>query len=415
MLGGCPTCVGEGRLGILSPVYAYDAADAEAVLGSRCRSMLDYHRLLPLSDASSTVSLGEGGTPLINLPAIAATVGATSVWAKCEGANPTHSWKDRTNSIAISVGKYFAFDKVVCTSTGNHGVSMAAYAARAGMHGLVLLSEGAPANIRSLIQSYGSNCVTFAGSVLELMTTLWRDDGWYIAQRNAPGMNGRPFGNPFGVEGYKTIAYEIYHQLGGKVPDRVYVPTSGGDGIWGIYKGFYELELLGLANHIPKVIACQSAAAAPLVSAIQHGLLHVEPIETQPTIALSLLDPQSGDLALLAVNRSLGTAIAVTDEEILDAIEEMARLGLSVEPASAAPLAALAKQARGGTDLQRQSVVLIASGSGERWPATYTRIAGRLPETSASVSDLRTMLQQPMSDSRRQLRAYSASMKPGVR
>jgi threonine synthase len=206
-------------------------------------------------------------------------------------------------------------------------------------------------------------------------------------------MGGRPFGNPFGVEGYKTIAYEIYHQMGRKMPDRVYVPTSGGDGIWGVYKGFHELQLLGLADHLPKVIACQAAAAAPLVVAVQGRLRHIEPIETQPTIALSLLDPQSGDLALHAVNRSAGNAIAVTDEEILDAIEDMWRLGLSVEPASAAPLAGLMKEARGGLDLNGQSVVLIASGSGERWPATFTRTAGRLPEPITSLADLRPLIQ----------------------
>jgi threonine synthase len=270
---------------------------------------------------------------------------------------------------------------------------MAAYAARAPMRGLVLLTEGAPASFRSQIQSYGSKSVTVAGSVLEVITTLWRDHGWYVAQRNAPGMNGRPFGNPFGMEGYKTIAYEIYHQMGRRVPDRVYVPTSGGDGVWGVYKGFHELQLLGLADHIPKVIACQSAAAAPLVWAIQRGLPHIEPIETQPTIALSLLDPQSGDLALHAVNRSHGTAIAVTDEEILDAIDEMSGLGLSVEPASAASLAGLVKHTRGGLDSHGQSIVLIASGSGERWPATFTRIAARLPETITPLSDLRALVQ----------------------
>jgi threonine synthase len=388
MLGGCPRCVGAGKPGILDPVYRYDAADSAALRQAVVGSLWNYHQLLPLPDPGNIVTLGEGGTPLVSLPTLADELGADEVWAKCESNGPTHTWKDRTNSVSIALGRYFGFGAAVCTSSGNHGVALAAFAARAGMKSLVLLSPGAPENITAVLRGYGAIGATVTGNALEIMTRLWQEHGWYISQRNAPGMDGRPFGNPFGMEGYKTISYEIYRQLGGRVPDKVYVPMAGGDGGWGIYKGFHELDRLGLTDRVPEMIACQASVAAPLVNALAKGLTHVEPVATSPTIALSILDSQSGDHALLAVLRSGGTAVGISDDEMLDAIASTSQLGLCIEASSASTLAAARQQVRNGAELHGKTIVLIASGAGERWPATFTTVDAGASRPVGRVEDL---------------------------
>ncbi|HYM70299.1 MAG TPA: pyridoxal-phosphate dependent enzyme, partial [bacterium] len=341
MLEGCPDCQAAGRLAILDPVYAYDDADRAAVLAAGAGRVWDYHRLLPIPSDSSVVTLGEGGTPLLPLPRARTETHAAEVWVKYEGVNPTHSFKDRANAVAVSAAVHFEFGKVMCSSTGNHGVALAAYAARAGVRGLVLLPPGAPAAAVQEIRFFGAEVVTVGGEIVPLMTELWRRHRWYISQRNAPGVGGRPFGNPFGMEGYKTIAYEIFHQLGGRAPDKVLLPVGGGDGAWGIYKGFDELRRLGLSTGIPQLIVCQSTAGAPLVEAWRRGLTRVEPVETHPTIAFSIVDRQSGDHALEAIRRSGGRAVAVDDAALRGAEELLGRSGICVEPSSAASLAGL--------------------------------------------------------------------------
>jgi threonine synthase len=291
MLEGCPDCRAAGRIAMLDPMYALEAAE-DGVLPATQGRLWDYHPLLPLPDAAAEVTLGEGGTPLLPLPDVASETGAAHVWMKYEAVNPTHSFKDRANAVAVSMARHFGLGKVMCTSTGNHGVALAAYAASAGLRCLVLLPPGAPPAAAAEIRFFGAEAVTVDGDVVPLMTRLWRDHGWYISQRNAPGVSGRPFGNPFGMEGYKTISYEIFQQLGGRVPDQVFMPVGGGDGAWGIYKGFDELRRLGLTSSVPQVVVCQSAAGAPLVNAYRNHLTQVATVQASSTIAFSIVDRQ---------------------------------------------------------------------------------------------------------------------------
>ncbi len=356
LLGGCPDCGGA-----LDVTYAFDPDDR----------LQDLRRHLPVS--GELVSLGEGGTPLLEL--------AAGLHVKDESRNPTHSFKARNNAVAVSMARQFGMEKVVCTSTGNHGVALAAYAARAGMRCLVLLPGEAPAGVAAELRHYGAHAVRVAGGdVLGLMTRLWRDHGWYISQRNTPGVPGRPFGNPFGVEGYKAVAFEIFRQLGGQVPDAVFVPVGGGDGLYGVWKGFVEIRAVGLAERVPRMVACQSAAGAPLVEAWARGARAQAPVPSGPTVALSIVDRLSGDHALRAVHESGGAAVAVTDAEILAAGAELGRFGLCLEPSSAATLAAYRKVPAAGT------AVLVGTGTGLRWPATLP--GGDVPEVAAEIAAL---------------------------
>lgn len=393
MLGGCPACQEAGRVAILDPFYAYEDVDGGAFLAHRHARLWDYHRLLPLPDAAARVSLGEGGTPLLSLPGVAAEVGAAAVWLKYEAVNPTHSWKDRANAVAVALACHFGYDRVFCNSTGNHGVALAAYAARAGLRCLVLLPPGAPESAVREIRYFGGAVVTVAdGDMLPLMTALWRDDGWYISQRNAPGVGGRPFGNPLGMEGYKTIAYEIVGQLGGAAPDRVLLPVGGGDGAWGVYKGFAEARRLGVTGRIPAVIACQSAAGAPLARAWRENLALVAPVATGQTVGFSIVERQTGDHALAAIRRSGGSAVAVDDADLRAAGDTLRQAGVCVEPSSAASLAGLRALVAAGVDVHGEVLVLLGTGTGLRWPATFDGIDGVAPAIAGSIAALRRAL-----------------------
>jgi threonine synthase len=386
MLEGCPDCLAAARPAALNPVYAYDQQDRRALAAGVGR-LWTYHRLLPVTREDAVVTLREGGTPLLPLPRLRDETGAKEVWLKYEAVNPTHSFKDRANAVAVSAAVQFEFGKMLCSSSGNHGVALAAYAARAGARGLVLLPPIAPPSAEREIRFFGAEAVTIARDVLPLMTELWRRHRWYISQRNAPG-GGRPFGNPFGMEGYKTIAYEIFHQLGGRAPDKVCVPVGGGDSAWGIYKGFEELHRLGLASRVPQLIACQSTAGAPLVRAWRERLDRVEAVPTSPTIAFSIVDRLSGDHALAAIRRSGGRAVAVDDPALREAEALLGRAGICVEPSSAASLAGLRALAREDGDLASETVCLVGTGAGLRWPATFDRTVGAAPEAAASLEAL---------------------------
>jgi threonine synthase len=389
MLGGCPDCVAAGRIGILDPVYSPAAEPSAAFAQSRPGSMWDYHTVLPVPDPEAVTSLGEGASPLLPLSVQRDDQRARRWWIKYEAVNPTHSYKDRTNTVAVSAARFFGCDKVLCTSTGNHAVALAAYAARAGLRCLILVPPEAPPLSLQEMQFYGAEVVTIAdGNIIPLMRQLVADHGWYVSQRNAPGVGGRPFGNPYGMEGYKTIAYEVFHQLGGRAPDKVFLPVGGGDAAWGIYKGFRELRDAGLASRLPEMVACQSSAGAPLAHAYREQLDQVAPVETAATIAYSIVERQTGDHALWAIRRSGGRALAVDDAALRRAEGIFARAGICVEPSSAASLAgALQMEADGGLDAD-ELAVLIATGAGLRWPATFGTDVKRPPVVAGTIDAL---------------------------
>ena len=382
MLTGCDSCRRAGRPAILDPTYDYAAID-KAVFLQRQDSLWAYHQLLPVPNSSAVTTLGEGQSPLLPMRALAERTGASRVWLKYEAVNPTHSFKDRANSVAVSVARQFGFEKVVCTSTGNHGVALCAYAARAGLRSLVLVPPGAPAAAIAEMRFFGATVITVTdGEIIPMLDSLVVDHGWYPSQRNAPGVGGRAFGNPFGMEGYKTLAYEVFQQLDQRTPDWLFVPIGGGDGGWGFTKGFEELRTIGLATSIPRLAACQSDAGAPLVHAMDEHLSQVARVPTRSTIAFSIVDPQTGDHALKAIRQTDGMAVAVTDDEIRAAEETLGQDGVCVEPASAASVAGLLRAATEDAErFRNQEIVLVGTGAGTRWPSTFVE-----NQASAQVS-----------------------------
>jgi threonine synthase len=194
------------------------------------------------------------------------------------------------------------------------------------------------------------------------------------------------------MEGYKTIAYEIYDQLGKTVPDKVLMPVGGGDGAWGMYKGFAELHSLGLAPRVPQIIACQSAAGAPLERAWREQLPKVEPVDTTKTIAYSIVERQSGDHALLAIRRSGGRVVAVDDGALRAGEDTLRHIGICVEPSSAASLAGVRALAAAGEIAPSEVVILIGTGTGLRWPATFDDVGSPPPAVPGNLAALRQVI-----------------------
>jgi threonine synthase len=193
---------------------------------------------------------------------------------------------------------------------------------------------------------------------------LVRERGWYPST----GMTPEPVGTPYGVEGYKTIAYEVFFQLGGRFPARMVVPTSGGDAIYGPWKGFRELRALGAPGALPRMVAAQAAGCDPIVRGWRAGAAAV-PVHPDPrTIAVSIADETGGPASLRAIAESGGGAEAVSEEAILDAMRRLAGQGIAVEPSSAASVAAaLGLAARGELDLD-EDIVCVLTGAGAKWP-----------------------------------------------
>ena len=362
LVEGCPACGAQ-----LEVTYDHGNFAKESWADPGCPGIWRFHDLLPLASAEHIVSLGEGGSPLVLLPNVGVT--GAKVWAKLEGHNPTGSFKDRLNSVVASTAALFGKPPLVASSTGNHGVSLAAYGARLGSSTAVLLDSGASELTLNEIRYFGATPFVAGGTIdtLGLMAKLWRDHDWLPSIRNFPRPPERRVANPFGIEGYKTIAYEIVEDLGGRAPESVFVPAGGGDGISGIWRGFVDLYKTDQIADLPRLYACQAAAACSLVAAYETEAREVATVEAGPSIALSIIDGRSGDHGLRAVRDSGGAAIAISDEEIREAIEIGSRNGIFMDPASAASIAGYLKFSAAAQSPPSTAVCVITA-SGYRWP-----------------------------------------------
>lgn len=360
----CPDCLQNGSTYALEAQYDYDAMTPEA--GKRLvqpqRSMWGYRELLPVEEGAEPVTLGEGMTPLSPLQALR-RIGYASVWYKNESVNPTWSHKDRFNSVAMTQARELGFAGTTCSSTGNHGLSGAAYAARAGLKSVIFFPPETPKVMVDLASHYGAMAVITQWHSREEMVKHLCRQGWY------PGtsLKNNPLTSPFGVEGYKTIAYEIVADLG-RVPDLMLVPVAGGNALYGIFKGFRELARLGLTEKVPKMIACQAAGANALQRSFEAGRTEVGVQPRAFSLATSTREETSGDNALHALYASGGSAVSVSDLAIQEAMTLVAREGFCVEAASAIPIACLLKLIREGAADPAQTIVCLLTSGGVKSP-----------------------------------------------
>lgn len=364
----CPAC-GES-LTLLPPL----GADATTWTGEG-EGIWRYRRLLPISPAGEPVSLGEGATPLIR----ARHLGGAGLLFKNETVNPTGSFKDRPVAVATTVAVEFGLAGLICASTGNTAVSVAAYAARAGLPAICVVPHTAPAAKLAQIVATGGRVVRVRGSYSDAYA-LARDG----AERSGWANLTTTYINPFMLEGDKTIAFEIFEQLGGRAPAWVFVPVGAGPLLAAVAKGFAELRELGLLNgEMPRMVAVQAAGCAPIAAAFAAGSERVEPWgEALATGASSIADPLHGYAAdgtrtLAAVRQSGGAAVAVSEEAIYKGMLRLARgEGLFVEPGSAAVVPAYERMVVSGRMRPDETAVLLLTGHGLKDPAALSCAAG---------------------------------------
>jgi len=365
---GCPTCVSQGHFGILEMAYSYDAETRrgleDAFAHPAGRSLWRFGCLLPLPEGAHPVTLGEGRTPLLETPWLHRFAGLGKVYLKNETANPTWCSKDRVNTVSVTMGHFLGVRGMAAITTGNHGASLAAYCARAGIPSVALCSPHSDIIHRAMITTLGGTAIVSERRE-EIFRYLVLEEGWFPAtsMADAQGPN-----NPYGVEGCKTVAYEIFEALH-SLPDAVFIPVASGDLLYGVFKGFRELKELGLTDRVPRIVGCQAEGAAPLVVALRENSEEVPVLSHPATVAISIGDATSGQCALEAVRASGGDVIPVNDDEILMAQRELAGNGLLFESASCSSVAALRAAVSRGALRSDECVVCLLTGTAMKWSA----------------------------------------------
>ncbi|OGP27402.1 MAG: threonine synthase [Deltaproteobacteria bacterium GWA2_57_13] len=354
------------------------------------RTIWRWFEFFPIEDRSAIVSLGEGYTPLLRIKRLADEIGLARLYLKNDTVLPTGSLKDRSNAVGLSKAKELGFHTAAVISTGNAAASVAAYAAAAGLKSVVIVPAGtSPAKVIQA-HAYGATVVVVKGNFEEAARIYKRavqEYGWYDCLSS----------NPYRNEGKKSYAFELSDQLDEHVPHWVIHPTAGGTGLYAIWKGYNELMSLGWAHRLPRLVAAQSAAAAPIVNAWEKGLDHVEPVVSQDTVAESIRvgNPSTmGWRALEAIRGSNGMALALSDREILEAQSLLARLaGIFAEPAGAISVAAARRLRAQGTIGQGDLVVCNITGHGLKQPSAIQIPDEELRPIAPDLAALRERLQ----------------------
>jgi threonine synthase len=378
LLEGCTACEPEPRRAPLGVGFdlkaagrALDRRTIEAARGSIWR----FGPLLPLRDPERAVSLGEGGTPLVRVTALNEAVGLPNLLLKNEAANPTWSFKDRLNSLNASLARELGFTKLIASSTGNHGASAAAYAGAAGLRSLVLVPHETPMLIRQMIEAYGGRAVATAWQGRNgLLTELVREHGWFPSKSSLTS----PISNPFGLEAYKTIGYELAIETREAPLDYVLVVVGGGDGLYGTFKGLREFRDLGRARTLPRLVCCEPEGSSPVANAIEGDARRIVAIENPTTMATSVGEGITSDVALRALRGSDGLCVRVSEDEILDAMRALARVGIAAESASCVTVAAARRLAAEGRIPPNARMACVLTSSGIKWPAQLA-LLGREP------------------------------------
>jgi threonine synthase len=312
------------------------------------------------------VSLGEAMTPIVRVPRLSAKLGGGEILVKDEGRLPTGSFKARGLVMAVSMAKALGIKHMAMPTNGNAGAALAAYATRAGIKTTIFCPEDTPEVNVSEIELQGATVYRVNG--------LIDDCGKIVGEGKAKvgWFDTSTLKEPYRIEGKKTMGLELAEQLGWQVPDVIFYPTGGGTGLIGMWKAFAELEAIGfIGKKRPRMIAVQASGCAPMVRAFEAGEEHAPRWENAHTIASGIRVPQAiGDFLILrAVRESGGFAIAVPDEAISAALDEMAREeGLLPCPEGAATYAAYKQSLADGRVTRTDQVVLFNCASGLKYP-----------------------------------------------
>lgn len=341
-------------------------------------SMWRYAPALPVQHDTSIISLGEGMTPLLRAQRTGKRIGAAELLIKDEGLNPTGSFKARGLSCAVSMCVELGLRKLAIPSAGNAASALAAYAAAAGLEAYIFMPQDVPQANFIECKSYGANVTLVDGLISDcgrIVADRKEREGWFDISS---------LKEPYRIEGKKTMGYEVAEQLGWELPDAIFYPTGGGVGMIGMWKAFEEMEGLGwISSKRPKMIAVQAEGCQPVVRAFNEGAERSKFWEGASTVASGLRVPQPlGDfLVLKAVRDSGGTAIAVSDGDLIDAgIRLAAEEGIFAAPEGAACIVAAERLIREGFLKSDDRMVIYNTGSGLKYLEAY---ATRYPRMAA--------------------------------
>jgi len=347
------------------PLFArYDMARARAwpreSLTGRPPNMWRYREMLPLFPGEIPITLGEGFTPLLRTCRLGAALGLDDLLIKDESFNPTNSFKARGQATAVTRAKALGATTITLPTAGNAGNAAAAYAAAADLRCEIFMPRDAKQPFLDECALYGANVTLVDGLITDagkLSGEQARLHGWYDVST---------LKEPYRAEGKKTMGYEVAEQLGWTLPDWIIYPTGGGTGMVGMWKAFDEMEALGwIGSHRPKMVTVQPTGCAPIVRAFEEGTERAAMWEHPDTEAHGLRVPKAiGDfLVLRAIRESGGTAVAVTDRQMVDDMLLIGRLeGISAAPEGAAALSAARILLERGTMLPHERVVLFNTG-----------------------------------------------------
>ncbi len=338
--------------------------DPETV-ARRPRGLWRWAEILPVRKEQHFVTLGEGNTPLVAAPRLAASLGLSKLMIKDESGNPTGSFKARGLCLAVSKAVEFRLKDLVIPTAGNAGGALAAYAARANIRAHVFMPKDAPSAHQREIKAFGADLVLVDGLISEAgrqAAEAAKEHHWFDVST---------FKEPYRLEGKKTMGLEIAEHFGWKLPDVIVYPTGGGTGLVGMWKGFQEMEQLGwIGSARPRMVSIQADGCAPIVKAFQRGTDRAEAWQNAQTVAAGLRVPApfADRLILRTIRESRGTAVAVSDQEIVAAQKELAEgEGLFAAPEGAATWAGVKALVRDGWIKPEEPVVLFITGSGLKY------------------------------------------------
>ncbi len=334
-------------------------------LAARRPDMWRYREMLPVERDENIISLGEGWTPLLRATRLGRRVGVPDLFIKDESQNPTQSFKARGMATAVSMAKELGVKKLAVPSAGNAAGALAAYAARAGLKSYIFMPRDTPrANVVECQQT-GAHVTLMDGLITDCGAEVGRrkeKEGWFDVST---------LKEPYRVEGKKTLGYELAEQMEWRLPDVIIYPTGGGTGLIGMWKAFDEMEQLGwIGSKRPRMVTVQAEGCAPIVRAFEEGNRFADEFPNAATTASGLRVPKAiGDFLILdALRASGGTAVAVSDEELIEAVRDIGAVeGVFCAPEGAACLPALRKLVESGEVNKHESVVLFNTGSGVKY------------------------------------------------
>lgn len=355
------------------------------------RGLWRYGDVLPVA-AQDAVSLGEGGSPLHPMQRLGETIGAGQLYGKDETRNPTWSFKDRLACMAVSSARKLGAEVIVSSSTGNAGAAAAAYAAKAGMGCVVFTLKNAAGPMLTQMRAYGATVVACENKADRwmLMEYAVRNYGWFPT---SPFFGPVVGSNPYGIEGYKTLAYEVVEQLDWQIPDWCVLPVCYGDALLGMWRGFEDMIAFGWTDRMPRFVAAETYGS--IGAALDEGADALPDMrKNHETIAGSIGATRGTFQALDVVRRSNGAALTISNDEIMHWQQATARAeGLYIEPSSAAGIAAVDRLVKSGKLRPADVVVSLLTASGLKDPEATASVQSELFSVPAGTDEAIAKLQ----------------------